>query len=80
MLILHQFLQEAGLAEVLKDDDAMVTVLAPKNSAFDALDDAAFEALISNPTELAKVLSLKTHFEMPSLYLLDLSCSVLSTT
>jgi uncharacterized surface protein with fasciclin (FAS1) repeats len=52
---LHAYVQASGLDMLLSEPEAVLTVLASVNSAFNALDSAALEALLANETEIAEV-------------------------
>ena len=52
-------MQAAGLAETVSDDEAVITVLAPSNSAFAKIPQEQLDSILADKTRLA---SVRTHF------------------
>ncbi len=56
--ILLTAIKEAGLADVLKNEDLALTLFAPTDEAFDNLPDGVLETLLEDPMELLKPILL----------------------
>lgn len=58
---LVEFVQAAGLTEVVSDDEAALTVLAPSNAAFAKIPQEELNSILADK---AKLTSVRIHFSM----------------